>query len=159
MKTTQILIAVCAVVVLIGGYMFMTPGKSTEMPAPVEPSVATETEKSPSTPESPAVATETAQVKEFAMNSWMETVDGKMSAHFSLKEIVVKKGDKVKITITNTAGTHDFKIDAYNVGVETPLNVPTVVEFTADQVGEFEFYCSKYSHRKIGQTGTLRVTE
>jgi uncharacterized protein (DUF2344 family) len=46
---------------------------------------------------------ETQGVKEFTMTSWMDKIDGKMAAHFSLKEIVVKKGDKVRINITNTA--------------------------------------------------------
>lgn len=98
-------------------------------------------------------------VKEFAMDSWMEVVDGKMSAHFSLGEIVVKKGDTVKVAITNTKGTHDFVIDAYGVTVDTPEGETTIVEFVADKVGTFEYYCSKYNHRSIGQTGTLRVTE
>jgi nitrite reductase (NO-forming) len=89
----------------------------------------------------------------------MEKIGEKMTAHFSLKEIVVKKGDKVHITITNTAGDHDFNIDAYAIKSETPLNKPTVIEFIADKVGDFEFYCSKYSHRMIGQTGMLRVIE
>ena len=97
-------------------------------------------------------------VKEFTMTSWMDkTADGKMSPHFSLNEIKVKKGDTVKITITNTAGTHDFVLDEFNVAKETPLNQPVVVEFVADKVGTFEYYCSKYNHRQLGQKGNLIV--
>jgi nitrous oxide reductase len=96
-------------------------------------------------------------VKEFKMTSWMDNIDGKMAAHFSLKEIRVKKGDKVRIIITNTAGNHDFVLDEYKLNLETPLNKPVIVEFTADKVGTFEYYCSKYNHRAIGQKGNLIV--
>ena len=102
-------------------------------------------------------ATTTQNVKEFTIVSWMETKDGKMSPHFSLAEMRVKKGDRVKISITNTAGTHDFVLDEFGVKVETPLNQTVVVEFTADKVGTFEYYCSKYNHRQLGQKGNLIV--
>ena len=97
------------------------------------------------------------EVKEFNMDSWMEMKDGKMGAFFSLKEIKVKKGDKVKININNTKGTHDFVIDEFGVKKDTPEGKVTVIEFTADKTGSFEYYCSKYSHRTMGQTGTLIV--
>ncbi len=95
--------------------------------------------------------------KEFKMNSWMEKNGKVMSAHFSLNEIKVKKGDKVKIYITNTSGTHNFVIDKYNINVETPEKATTLVEFTADKVGSYEFYCSKFNHRSLGQRGILTV--
>lgn len=99
-------------------------------------------------------------VKEIAMDSWMEMKsDGTMSAHFSLPEIRVKKGDRVRVAITNTKGTHDFVIDELGVKQDTPEGQTTVVEFVADKAGSFEYYCSKYSHRLIGQKGTLIVTE
>lgn len=97
-------------------------------------------------------------VKEFTMTSWMEkTADGKMSPHFSLSEMRVKKGDRVRITITNTAGTHDFSLDEFGIRKETPLNEPVIVEFVADKAGSFEYYCSKFNHRALGQRGTLVV--
>lgn len=99
-------------------------------------------------------------IKEFAMTSWMDkTADGAMSPHFSLKEIAVKKGDRVRITITNTAGTHNFMLDEFNIKQETPLNEPVIVEFTADKAGTFEYYCGKYNHRALGQKGMLIVSE
>lgn len=107
----------------------------------------------------PASTTTSGSVKEFSMTSWMETIDGKMSAHFSLSEMVVKKGDTVRVKVKNTKGTHDFKIDEFNVALDTPEGQEVMVEFVADKVGDFEYYCSKYNHRQIGQKGTLRVTE
>src|SRR3990167_3158641 len=60
-------------------------------------------------------------VKEFTMESFVEFVDGQPKPQFSLKEIMVNKGDKVKIKITNIKGTHDFKLDEFNIYVGTPL--------------------------------------
>ena len=56
-------------------------------------------------------------------------------------------------------GTHDFKIDEFNVYTETPLNQEAVVEFIADKPGKFEYYCSKTGHRQNGHWGTLIVNE
>jgi len=122
------------------------------LPTPVIPSAGVSVQ-----PITPGAAT--TGVKEFTMTSWMETVDGKMTAHFSLAEMVVKKGDTVRVKVKNTKGTHDFKIDEFNVALETPEGEEVMVEFVADKAGDFEFYCSKWDHRKIGQTGRLKVTE
>jgi len=100
-----------------------------------------------------------AEVKEFAMDSFMKMDGETRIASFSVKEITVKKGDKVKITINNTAGTHDFALDEFGIKKDTPEGQKTVIEFTADKVGDFKYYCSKYNHRQLGQEGTLHVTE
>src|SRR3989344_8168699 len=77
--------------------------------------------------------TSDAPVKEFVMNSFTEVVDGKYYPQFSPKEITVNKGDLVRIKITNTKGTHDFKIDEFGVYSETPLDQEVTVEFVADK--------------------------
>ena len=103
---------------------------------------------------------ETAGLKEFAMESFVEFIDEKPKPQFSLKEITVKKGDIVRIKITVTSGMHDFKIDEFSVYADTKeLNKEYVVEFTADKVGEFIYYCAKSGHRANGHWGTLIVTE
>ena len=99
----------------------------------------------------------TGAVKEFSMISRMDINGEVMSPTFSLSEIRVKKGDTVKITVTNTNGTHDFTLDEFGVQKETPLNEPVVIEFVADKVGTFEYYCSKFNHRALGQRGNLIV--
>lgn len=96
-------------------------------------------------------------VKEFVIQSYTEIIDGKYYPQFSQKEIEVSKGDLVRIRITNTKGTHDFKIDEFNVYTETPLNQEMTVEFTADKAGEFEYYCTKTGHRQNGHWGKLIV--
>lgn len=98
-------------------------------------------------------------VKEFAMQSFTEIIDGKYYPKFSQKEITVNKGDLVRIKITNTNGAHDFKIDEFGVYADTPLDQEVVVEFVADKAGSFEYYCTKPGHRENGQWGTLNVLE
>lgn len=98
-------------------------------------------------------------VKEFVMESYTEIIDGKYYPKFSPEEITVNKGDKVRIRITNTKGTHDFKIDEFGVYTETPLNQEMTVEFVADKAGSFEYYCTKPGHRQNGHWGTLKVLE
>lgn len=96
-------------------------------------------------------------VKEFVMQSYTEIKDGKYYPTFSLKELAVNKGDKVRIKITNTKGVHDFKIDEFGAYAETPEGKEVVVEFVADKAGSFEYYCTKSGHRQNGQWGTLKV--
>ena len=93
------------------------------------------------------------------MTSFYELVDNQPKPQFSVTEISVKKGDKVRIKVTNTKGDHDFKLDEFNIYKETPLNQEVVIEFTADKAGEFIYYCNKPNHRTLGQWGTLKVTE
>ena len=77
---------------------------------------------------------------------------------YSPDTITVNKGDKVKITLKNIDGFHDFKIDEYGVATKQ-LKSPAeeVLEFTADKVGSFEYYCSVGTHRAMGMFGTLKV--
>lgn len=98
-------------------------------------------------------------VKEFSMTSFVEMVDGQPKPQYSLKEITVNKGDRVRIKITVTSGMHDFKIDEYGIYADTQLNKESVVEFVADKAGEFTYYCTKPGHRQNGHFGTLKVLE
>ena len=74
-----------------------------------------------------------------------------------LAPLSVKKGDRVRIAVTNIKGMHDFVIDEFGVKQETPLTEKTVIEFVADKAGTFEYYCSKPGHRAKGQWGKLIV--
>lgn len=96
-----------------------------------------------------------AAVKEFVMSSFYDDT----GIWFSLKEISVNKGDIVRIKVTNIKGTHDFTLDEYGIKKTTPLNEEVVIEFTADKVGEFIYYCSVPGHRQKGQWGMLRVLD
>lgn len=77
---------------------------------------------------------------------------------FSPSNLTVSKGDKVKINFVNAGGTHDWVLDGY--GVRTAViqsGQVSTVEFTADKLGSFEYYCSVSNHRQLGMTGQLVV--
>lgn len=77
---------------------------------------------------------------------------------FAPNVITVKKGDKVKITFKNNAGFHDFKIDEFGVATKQSKSPSEeILEFTANKIGIFEYYCSVGSHRSMGMKGTLKV--
>jgi len=75
-------------------------------------------------------------------------------------QIKVKKGDNVKIIFQNSGGTHNFNMDEFNVKTKTIKTGETdTVEFVADKVGTFKYYCAIGSHRKMGQEGNFVVEE
>lgn len=77
---------------------------------------------------------------------------------FTPNEIRVMKGDRVKIVLTNTEGTHDLFIDEFNVrSPRISGNESIAIEFVADKAGTFEFYCSVGNHRQMGMRGNLTV--
>jgi len=85
------------------------------------------------------------------------TVIGR-SYSFTPAEIRVAKGDKVKIIFQNVEGFHDWTIDEFNA--KTPqisAGQTATVEFIADRIGQFEYYCSVGTHRQMGMKGNLIV--
>lgn len=151
-EQTKVRALIVGAVIIVGGFifLFMSGGKDGAV-APVDSSAM---------PVQDANVTEmtvedASSVKEFSMTAYYDET-GKW---FSLKEMSVKKGDVVRVKITNTKGMHDFTIDELNVATNLPLDQEVVVEFTADTVGEFVYYCSVPGHRAGGQWGTLKVTE
>ena len=77
---------------------------------------------------------------------------------YSEEEITVNQGDTVTINLTSSDGRHDWVVDEFNAATEViEEGETTSVTFVADQVGEFEFYCSVGSHREQGMVGTLIV--
>lgn len=78
---------------------------------------------------------------------------------FSVKEIRVKKGDKVTVNFESTGGLHDWVVDEFD-GARTKQVRPgtkTSATFTVDEAGTFEFYCSVGDHRALGMVGNLVV--
>jgi nitrosocyanin len=153
--------AVAVIVILIGVFLLTQDTKksqSSEEDATMEQEMTVPESSVPETaaPESgtgeaaaPA-SDEDAAVKTF-------TVEAK-SFSFTPNEIRVKKGDRVKIVLKNTGGMHDFVID--ELGVRTKVikgGEEDTVEFTADQAGTFEFYCSVMNHRAMGMVGKFIV--
>ncbi|MCD9020682.1 cupredoxin domain-containing protein [Cohnella sp. NL03-T5] len=65
------------------------------------------------------------------------TIEAK-NFEFDQKEIKVKKGETVSITLKNSQGNHGIKIEGY----DKEIKKDQTVTFTADQTGEFKFACS-----------------
>lgn len=77
---------------------------------------------------------------------------------FSLKEIRVKEGERVRVNFTNTQGFHDWGIDEFRVRTkQLQAGQSETVEFIASKKGEFEYYCSVGTHRQMGVVGKLIV--
>ncbi len=155
MKNTYITIVVLVVLVLGALFIFRT-GKKVEAPAEdlqSQTSVSADADNVQNN--STGMSTDTSmgvipEVKEF-------TVIGK-NFSFTPSTITVKEGDKVKITLNNTGGFHDFKIDEFGVATKQAQAPDTeVLEFTANKAGSFEYYCSVGTHRQMGMKGTLMV--
>ncbi|OGE29623.1 hypothetical protein A2867_02045 [Candidatus Daviesbacteria bacterium RIFCSPHIGHO2_01_FULL_40_11] len=131
---------IVAAVVLIGGAFYLMSGQQsvTQIPPAGEPII-----------ESPAPAGE---VKSFE-------VEGK-PFEFSLKEIRVNEGDRVRITFKNTEGMHDWVIDEFSARAkQIQAGETDTVEFVANKKGTFEYYCSVGNgfHRQQGMVGKLIV--
>jgi heme/copper-type cytochrome/quinol oxidase subunit 2 len=157
----KIISAIVVVVLIVGGgywYMQMNSGSQTAIQPESETAAGMDAmlpNTQTATTTGAAATAQSANVKEFTMTAYYDN-KGKW---YSVDKIDVKKGDTVRVKITNTAGMHDFVIDEYGVKKDLPLNQEVVVEFTADKVGAFEYYCSMPGHRAGGQWGTLTVTE
>jgi plastocyanin len=78
---------------------------------------------------------------------------------YDMKTLTVKKGDTVKITLTNSGKMmHDWAVDEFNAKTKRITNGQTdTVTFVADKTGTFEYYCSVGQHRANGMTGKLTV--
>lgn len=147
-KNLIIGVIVLAVVGVGAALLFKSAPSQTLAPA-TQTQVTSAPTEAVSVPEATGSAV-SSDVKEF-------TVTG-ANYKFDPKTITVKKGDKVKITLKSTGGFHNFIIDELNVKtpiVETGKSV--TVEFTADKIGKFEYYCSVGNHRAMGMVGTLTV--
>ena len=119
----------------------ISTGNTTNMPVPPSPSSGNI---------QPAPPTEQLVIKMF-------TVSGKNFA-FEPSTISVNKGDTVEITFKNTGGTHDFRIDEFNVATKQIKDgAGETVQFVADKAGSFEYYCSVGTHRAMGMKGTFVV--
>jgi plastocyanin len=155
---------VVIILVLLGGYFIWknnsmgTMDDMTNMPA-TNNTGSTDTNNTVLTPLNstttttvvvPPVTTNTSAVKSFV-------IEGK-SFSFTPSTITVNKGDTVKITLKNTGGFHDLRIDGYNVGTpQIQGGEESTFTFVADKAGTFEYYCSVGTHRQMGMKGTLTV--
>jgi len=111
--------ALIAIIILAllagGGYWLYTQGASSPTNVVNDPfgnantntNTSNNTGTDTNTGTNTAIGANTAAVKEFTFtNEGMK---------FNPTSFTVKKGDRVKVTYRNNGGTHDFRIDGYNV--------------------------------------------
>jgi plastocyanin len=154
MKSTTAIIIVVLVIAALGFIFFKGPSNNVTV---TETNTPTPTPTTPAPTPTPSGldlgingGISTAPVKEF-------TISGK-NFSFTPNTIAVNKGDHVKITFQNTAGFHNLVIDEYGVATAQKQAPDTeTIEFIADKVGTFEYYCAVGTHRAMGMVGTLTV--
>ena len=104
---------------------------------PVEPVVEeVATVKEPEKP----VETKTEEPKEVVREFTMTA----KRFEYDPSTITVNKGDKVKITITSMDTTHGFRLPEFEISEEISPNNPVTIEFVADKIGDFDFWCTVY---------------
>jgi uncharacterized cupredoxin-like copper-binding protein len=132
------------VVVLLGGYYFMTKSNSTVVNTQTDNTQV----QAPTATQTEVTASET---KKF-------TVEGSEFA-FSPQTIEVNKGDTVELSFKNTgAYPHDLVVG--DLGVRTKIikqGEMDTVSFLADKAGTYEFLCSVPGHSDKGMVGSLTV--
>jgi nitrous-oxide reductase len=71
-----------------------------------------------------------------------------LRSHFEPEHVKIKKGQKVKWTITSMESsrdsTHGFCIPSYNIAGSIEPGKMITVEFVADKAGVFPFYCLEF---------------
>src|SRR3990170_605932 len=155
---------IIAAIVLIGGLVFFVMNTNQQSTTTNE-SMLTETkqegigDKSATSSTDAISPTATSSGTGEAMTEKVKTfaVDASNFA-FSVKEMRVKKGDTVKVTVTNKDGLHDWTLDEFNAKTKRiAAGQSETVQFVADKVGTFEYYCSVGNHRQQGMVGKLIV--
>jgi cytochrome c oxidase subunit 2 len=74
--------------------------------------------------------------------------------------IDVKKGVPVRVVLTSQDVTHGFAIDAFKINVSVEKGKETVVDFTPNRSGTYEYYCSVFcGYGHMGMRGRLNVLD
>lgn len=78
---------------------------------------------------------------------------------FNPDTITLSKGKKVLLTFRNTGKfPHNLNIPELRVATKTvSAGQSDTVEFVADKVGVYSFYCSIGGHKDLGMEGSLEV--
>lgn len=76
---------------------------------------------------------------------------------FDPDEIRVESGEDIAIVLTSVDILHDFTIDELDAHVAADGGETEEGGFTADETGEYAYYCSVAGHREAGMEGTLVV--
>lgn len=155
---------IVVVVLVIGGIFlwWQSSQSSSGVPVGQTPTAGnTQDYTPPETTPPPATATNTTSATNPppAASTAKEFTVANKGFSFTPNTLSVKKGDTVKVTFNNTGGTHDLRVEGYDVGTKVIQSGQSdSFTFTADKAGSFAFYCSVGNHRAMGMEGTLTVT-
>ena len=78
-----------------------------------------------------------------------------MQSGFTPAEIVVNKGERVKLLVTALDFDHDIRISDFGIAEQLPKMQEAEIIFTADKPGEFSYECVLYCD--AGAAGKIRV--
>lgn len=156
MKSKIIFLVVSVIIILGAGVFFLTHNNATSNTSPT-PSQA-EVDRSSDNASTPLASPSVGMEDSHKSGSVTEVTVTGSSFKFVPATITVKKGDTVRVTFKNVSGTHDFVIDEFHVRTNViTTGKEETIEFVADKVGNFEYYCSVGNHRQLGMRGTLIV--
>ena len=157
MNKTFITLLAIAVVVIGGWWMFKQSGTEVVLNVPTDQGIAVSEPNASAPVEVKTVQEPVSQTVTVASKVKGFTISAG-SYFFNPKVMAVNKGDTVRITLINSGGFHDLKIDEFGVATKQLQNGQSdTVTFVADKAGSFEYYCSVGSHRAMGMKGTLTV--
>jgi len=161
----KIITIIIVLVLIVGGYMLFKDRGITPLDSNMETENTTETSdttiiNSTTTVNLPPLGTPTVPVQGGTQTTGVVkefTVDG-TPYKFSPATMTVNKGDTVKITFANKQGTHDLRIDEFNVATKVlQAGQSETITFVASKTGTFEYYCTVGNHRAMGMVGSLKV--
>lgn len=139
-----------SILVVLGGVLLSGSSQNNNQPTIQETIQSFETPTKANDNSQSGDSAKQGNVKEFIIES--------KGLNFTPNEIKVNIGDRVKVTYKNTFGRHDLVIDEFNARTKLiDAGQEDTVEFVADRIGSFEFYCSVPGHREAGMKGTLIV--
>lgn len=147
-------------VVMVGGVIYFVNSKMSDSKVnpPVEMMNNEQSSTTSVTPETSSISSPPG-VPSGTTNMDVKIIDVEAGSFYYKPNIIeVTRGQKVKIVLTAVSMMHDFNIDELGVKMPVVKNGNTgTVEFTADKVGTFEYYCSVGQHRANGQVGKITV--
>lgn len=87
-------------------------------------------------------------------------VEGFDDFSFSMNEMNVNAGDTIRVTFFNAGNMpHDMVFEGIEDASTSILSggEEETIEFTVNEPGTYEYYCSVGNHREMGMIGTLIV--
>lgn len=147
------------VILLIAGGIFVFADRNTNPQETQSPSWTTTPTPTPSLDSTSSLQlTRTSTPAQSPQNLVKEFIITGSNFKFDIKEIKVKKGDRIRIVLKNAGAFHDWVIDEFNAKTkQIKTGEQDTIEFVADKTGQFQYYCSVGTHRQMGMWGTLIV--